>query len=191
MHRRRTCTHHQKKATGRQIGAVATSNYGDQVARIVFANIHFGLYFGSQYGPLAPEWCKFWAVLLCSVHPPETAQYRSRLYAPNTSSTASTSPAQRRKVLPMCPVRSVTYLSGRSNSRFDFAGFSGEIVKLDSKFDSCRSLFGFVHCRQCKPFLICRLRVSLDLAESCMAGNRRNLVHGASSFRETTRRGFT
>jgi hypothetical protein len=34
--------------------------------------------------------------------------------SPNTLSTASTPPAKWRKVLPMCPVRSVTYLSGRT-----------------------------------------------------------------------------
>jgi hypothetical protein len=33
---------------------------------------------------------------------------------PNTPSTASTPPPERGKVLPMCPVRSVTYISGRS-----------------------------------------------------------------------------
>ena len=32
---------------------------------------------------------------------------------PNTPSTASTPPPERGKVLPMCPVRSVTYVSGR------------------------------------------------------------------------------
>ena len=34
--------------------------------------------------------------------------------SPNTPSTASTPPPERGKVLPMCPVRSVTYVSGRS-----------------------------------------------------------------------------
>src|SRR6266536_1852496 len=33
-------------------------------------------------------------------------------------STASTPPAKRRKVLPMCPVRSVTYVSGRSSTTY-------------------------------------------------------------------------
>ena len=43
--------------------------------------------------------------------PRATNSSRSSMTEP---STASTPPAQRRKVLPMCPVRSVTYLSGRS-----------------------------------------------------------------------------
>ncbi|MDX8446851.1 hypothetical protein, partial [Mesorhizobium captivum] len=34
--------------------------------------------------------------------------------SPNTLSTASTPPGKNRKVLPMCPVQIVTYLSGRS-----------------------------------------------------------------------------
>src|SRR6201984_1148306 len=37
--------------------------------------------------------------------------------SPNTPSTASTPPPQRGKVLPMCPVRSCTYVSGRSQER--------------------------------------------------------------------------
>ena len=36
--------------------------------------------------------------------------------SPNTLSTASTPPARKRKVLPMCPVRNVTYVSGRSQT---------------------------------------------------------------------------
>ncbi|MER9926514.1 hypothetical protein NKJ84_27180, partial [Mesorhizobium sp. M0048] len=34
--------------------------------------------------------------------------------SPNTLSTASTPPGKNRKVLPMCPVQIVTYVSGRS-----------------------------------------------------------------------------
>src|SRR5437016_2752081 len=42
-------------------------------------------------------------------------QSAGALPSPNSLSTASTPPAHRkRKVLPMCPVRSVTYVSGRS-----------------------------------------------------------------------------
>jgi hypothetical protein len=39
----------------------------------------------------------------------------SRAAAPSTSLTVAWCPVQRRKVLPMCPVRPVTYVSGRSS----------------------------------------------------------------------------
>ena len=42
-------------------------------------------------------------------------QTEGALPSPNSLSTASTPPAQKRKVLPMCPVRNVTYVSGRSD----------------------------------------------------------------------------
>ena len=43
-----------------------------------------------------------------------TVEAKTRSCVTETPSTASTPPAKWRKVLPMCPVRSVTYVSGRS-----------------------------------------------------------------------------
>src|SRR6266536_1004124 len=45
--------------------------------------------------------------------------------SPNSLSTASTPPAKRRKVLPMCPVRSVTYVSGRSGRHLATPEYTG------------------------------------------------------------------
>ncbi|MER9925812.1 hypothetical protein NKJ84_23420, partial [Mesorhizobium sp. M0048] len=46
--------------------------------------------------------------------------------SPNTLSTASTPPGKNRKVLPMCPVQIVTYVSGRSSNFFNPAGMDVE-----------------------------------------------------------------
>ena len=50
----------------------------------------------------------------CSRRPAGGRQSAGVPPSPNSLSTASTPPAKWRKVLPMCPVRSVTYLSDRS-----------------------------------------------------------------------------
>ena len=47
-----------------------------------------------------------------ALHPPQPTARPTP--SPNTLSTASTPPAKGPKVLPMCPVRFVTYLSGRA-----------------------------------------------------------------------------
>ena len=51
-------------------------------------------------------------------------------------STASTPPAKWRKVLPMCPVRSVTYLSDRSQICVDSFAESALIIPLASEWDT-------------------------------------------------------
>ncbi|MDX8490897.1 hypothetical protein RFN29_04830, partial [Mesorhizobium sp. VK22B] len=50
--------------------------------------------------------------------------------SPNTLSTASTPPGKNRKVLPMCPVQIVTYLSGRSTQTIEITEKSGWLAAL-------------------------------------------------------------
>src|SRR5258707_15486380 len=52
--------------------------------------------------------------------------------SPNTPSTASTPPPERGKVLPMCPVRSVTYVSGRSTN--ELSGCQARLRILSTAF---------------------------------------------------------